>query len=177
MVVLESQRLLFRDHEIGDLEPFCAMEADPEVRRYVGGNPRSHADAEHKFRSTYLKPRENRLGLWATVLKATGSYVGYCGVYPHFGSHAPIPGEGTLAFYLAPPYWGLAGWCSSIPNGGQDGLGRRPSGQPGTVAPGSRALQEQMPGVRTIDKIKLVFDSVPIKMATLLWPRIVSLIK
>jgi len=36
MVVLESERLLFREHEPGDLDAYCAMEADPEVRRYVG---------------------------------------------------------------------------------------------------------------------------------------------
>jgi RimJ/RimL family protein N-acetyltransferase len=41
-VILETERLFFRDHEPRDLEPFCAMEADPEVRRYVGGPP-AHA--------------------------------------------------------------------------------------------------------------------------------------
>jgi RimJ/RimL family protein N-acetyltransferase len=44
--------------------------------------------------------------LWATVYKPEGVYIGYCGIYPHFGEHGPIPGEGTLAFYLARPYWG-----------------------------------------------------------------------
>ena len=106
MVVLETQRLIFRDHEIGDLEPFCTMEADPKFRRFVGGRPRSHADAERKFRSTYLRPIPDRLGLWATVLKPDSRYIGYCGVYPHFGPNSVIPGEGTLAFYLARPYWG-----------------------------------------------------------------------
>ena len=33
MIVLETERLLLRDHEPADLEPYCAMEADPEVRR------------------------------------------------------------------------------------------------------------------------------------------------
>jgi RimJ/RimL family protein N-acetyltransferase len=110
MVVLETPRLLFRDHESGDLEPFCTMEADPEVRRFVGGKPRTRAEAERKFRSMYLRPHPERLALWATVLKSTGSYIGYCGVYPHFGTHSPIRGEGTLAFYLARAYWdqGLA---------------------------------------------------------------------
>ena len=101
MVVLETERLLFRNHELGDLEPFCAMEADPEVRRWVGGYPRSREAAEEKFRRTYLKPRTNRLGMWATVFKPEGRYIGYCGVY---GGHAR--GEGTLGYYLAREYWG-----------------------------------------------------------------------
>jgi len=110
MIVLETQRLLFRDHGVDDLEAFCAMEADPEVRRFVGGSPRSRDAAEHKFRTVYLKPIQNRLGLWATVFKPERRYIGYCGIYPHFGARGPIPSEGTLAFYLARSHWqrGLA---------------------------------------------------------------------
>jgi len=37
MIILESERLLFRNHKRGDLEIYCAIEADPELRRYVGG--------------------------------------------------------------------------------------------------------------------------------------------
>lgn len=100
MIILESERLLFRDHMIADLEPFCAMEADPEFRRYVGGRPRSHEEAEEKFRSVYLPKRRNRRGLWATVYKPDGAYIGYCGVY------GQKPDEGVLAYYIARPYWG-----------------------------------------------------------------------
>ena len=100
MIVLETERLLFRDHEPRDLEPYCAMEADAEVRRWVGGAPRTRESAEAKFRSVYLEPVRDRLGMWATVLKAEDRYVGYCGVYRHG------PGAGTLGYYLARPYWG-----------------------------------------------------------------------
>ena len=100
MVVLQTARLLFRDHELEDLEPFCAMEADPEFRRFVGGKPRTRAAAEEKFRRLYLPAVRNRMGLWATVFKPEGRYIGYCGVYPHFGPAGPIPGEGALAFFL-----------------------------------------------------------------------------
>jgi [ribosomal protein S5]-alanine N-acetyltransferase len=106
MIVLETERLLFRDHQLADLDPFCAMEADPEVRRFVGGRPRTRDEAEAKFRSIYLPPVSNRMGMWATVFKPEGRYVGYCGVYPHFGAGGAIAGEGTLGYYLAQPYWG-----------------------------------------------------------------------
>jgi ribosomal-protein-alanine N-acetyltransferase len=66
-VILESDRLLFRDHEPEDLEPFCVMEADPEVRRFVGGAPRSREGAEAKFHQVYLQPVPDRMALWATV--------------------------------------------------------------------------------------------------------------
>ncbi len=106
MIVLETERLLFRDHTLEDLDSFCALEADPEVRRFVGGRPRTREEAEHRFRDRFLRPASDRLRLWATVFKPDGRYIGYCGVYPHFGEAGPIPGEGALGFTLARDYWG-----------------------------------------------------------------------
>jgi RimJ/RimL family protein N-acetyltransferase len=48
-IVLESERLLFRPHLITDLDDYCAMEMDSNVRRYVGAYPRSREDAEWRF--------------------------------------------------------------------------------------------------------------------------------
>ena len=107
MITLETERLLFRPHEPADLEAFCAMEADPDVRRYVGGAPRPREDAERRFREGLNQPTSNRMRMWATVYKPEGLYIGRCGVYPHFGSGGRIiEGEGTLGFYLARAYWG-----------------------------------------------------------------------
>ena len=106
MIVLETERLLFRDHSIEDLEPFCAMQADPEVRRYVGGKPRSRQASEEKFRSAFLIPNVERKGMWATVFKPEGCYVGYCGVYANMDSSGLVPDEGVLGFYIARTYWG-----------------------------------------------------------------------
>ena len=83
MIVLESERLLFRSHEVADLEAFCAMESDAEVRRYVGGAPRAREAAEQRFRERAMQPVEGRLGMWAAVLKEDGNYVGRCGLYPN----------------------------------------------------------------------------------------------
>lgn len=106
MTVLETERLLFRDHEPADRDAFCAIEADPMVRRFVGGAPRSREAAERKFRE-HLRRRPGRLRLWATVFKPDGRYIGYCGVYPRFRpGRSPAPGEGALGFTLAHGYWG-----------------------------------------------------------------------
>ena len=105
MGVLESERLLFRAHQAADLEPYCAMQADPEVRRYVGGQPRTREASERKFREA-LEAGDSPLSLRATVFKPEGSYIGYCGLYPRFTPQGPAPGEAVLAFYLAHAYWG-----------------------------------------------------------------------
>jgi ribosomal-protein-alanine N-acetyltransferase len=48
-IILESERLLFRPHLITDLDDYCAMEMDINVRRYVGAYPRSREEAERRF--------------------------------------------------------------------------------------------------------------------------------
>jgi ribosomal-protein-alanine N-acetyltransferase len=107
MIILETPRLLFRTHEPSDLDAYSAIEADPEVRRFVGGAPRTREAAEKKFRNTHLKAGGSKLALHATIYKPEQKYIGYCGVYPHFTHDgAIIPNEGTLAFYLARDYWG-----------------------------------------------------------------------
>ncbi len=103
MFRLETERLLFRDHETGDLDAYCAMESDPEYRWPQEVHPR--AELERSFRETWLTPKA--LGLWATVLKPGGGYIGRCGLYPlRDDAGIIIKNEALIAFYLAREYWG-----------------------------------------------------------------------
>jgi len=104
----ESERLLFRPHLITDLDDFCAMEMDLNVRRYVGGYPRTREEAEKRFPKNQLPAMAtDRLAVWATVLKSENTYIGRCGLYPHFKQDgSTIAGEANLAFYIAHKYWG-----------------------------------------------------------------------
>jgi ribosomal-protein-alanine N-acetyltransferase len=105
-IILESKRLLFRQHVPGDLEAYCTMEQDPDVRRYIGGRPRTREEAEHRFKDS-LKPVTNRLAMWATIFKPEGVYIGRCGIYPHFNHDGGIiDGEASLGLYIATEYWG-----------------------------------------------------------------------
>jgi len=104
MVRLESTRLIFRDHHLEDLEPYCAMESDQVYRAHQPVHPRP--ELERSFREAWLPRKE--MGLLATVLKADGRYIGRTGLYPFRTDEGDIvPGEATLAFYLARPFWGL----------------------------------------------------------------------
>ena len=103
MVWLETERLLFRDHEAQDLEAYCAIESDPLYRAPQPVHPR--AELERSFRNVWLVPRA--LSLRATIFKADDRYIGRCGLYPFRNeSGAIIDGEAVLAFYLAREYWG-----------------------------------------------------------------------
>jgi RimJ/RimL family protein N-acetyltransferase len=92
---------------MADFDAFCAMEADPEVRRYVGGAPRTREGAERKFRDVQLRPIDAGLGLMAMIFKADGKYIGYCGLYPNFdGAGEKTQGEAVLGFTFGRSYWG-----------------------------------------------------------------------
>jgi [ribosomal protein S5]-alanine N-acetyltransferase len=107
VIILESERLLFRPHEPADLDSFCAMEMDPEFRRYVGGHARSREDAERKFPRDQLRKVTDRLAVWAAVLKSNGQYVGRSGLYPHLDrGDATVLGEAALSFYFGREHWG-----------------------------------------------------------------------
>lgn len=100
---LETDRLLFRDHEEDDLEAYCAIESDPHYRWPQPVHPR--AELERSFRSTWLVPKS--MGLLATIYKPSGQYIGRCGLYPCRDEAGEIvPGEARLAYYLARPFWG-----------------------------------------------------------------------
>jgi RimJ/RimL family protein N-acetyltransferase len=105
-IIFETERLIFRENRIEDLDAYCAMEADPDVRRYVGGSPRSREEAEKRFLPS-LQPAINGLHMWAAILKPGFNYIGRCGIYPHFNSESkPIFGEAAFGVYLAKAHWG-----------------------------------------------------------------------
>lgn len=106
-IILETERLLFRPHIISDLGGWCAMETDPGVRRFTGGQPRTSEEAERRFKERAMQPIHDRMGMWAAVFKPENKYIGRCGVYPHFApNNKVIPGEGSLGYYIASGYWG-----------------------------------------------------------------------
>ncbi|MBB6112986.1 GNAT family N-acetyltransferase [Mucilaginibacter lappiensis] len=105
-IILESKRLFFRLHTPDDMDDFCAMEQDPEVRRYVGGKPRTRVEAEDRFVNGPMQPHDGFWAMWATILKADNQYVGRCGLYPHYNEAGKIiEGDASMGLYIAHKYW------------------------------------------------------------------------
>ncbi len=100
MIFLETERLLFRTHEAQYEADFVAMHTDPEVRRYVGGQGWPLEKAQRRFRNEYLGRPTEAYGLWATILKEEGRYIGCCGLRAAQGRAA------HLGYYFARTYWG-----------------------------------------------------------------------
>ena len=107
-VILETQRLLLRHLILGDLEELFALYNDPEIRRYFPEGVLSLEETREELEwHMHGHPDYPELGLWATVYKETGKFIGRCGLLPW-----EIEGklEVEIAYLLDKNFWhqGLA---------------------------------------------------------------------
>ncbi|MFB7473551.1 GNAT family N-acetyltransferase [Kitasatospora sp. NPDC056184] len=79
MTDLHTDRLLLRRWRDTDLEPWAAMNADPEVREHLGAVlTREQSDASvARFEADFDR---RGYGWWAVEVRATGEFVGFAGL-------------------------------------------------------------------------------------------------
>lgn len=101
---LETERLVLRHQRLEDLDALWALYCNPNITRYIPDAPRSRAEAQEELEwHMHGHRRRPELGLWATVHKQTGKFIGRCGLLPW-----TIEGqlEVEVAYTLAQEYWG-----------------------------------------------------------------------
>ena len=103
MFVLNTKRLLLRHLEPEDLEPLYALYRDPEIRKYCPDGTRTLEETKEEL-DFFLHghPRHRELGLWATVERDTGEFLGRCGLLPW---HIQGSDEVELAFMIKKERW------------------------------------------------------------------------
>ncbi len=104
MKILETERLLLRHQTADDLDSLYALYCDPDITRYIPDAPRSYAEARQELEwHQHGHPRHPELGLWATVHKESGQFIGRCGLLSW-----TIDGvdEVEVAYTIAKAYWG-----------------------------------------------------------------------
>jgi len=83
MIVLQTPRLTLRHLEPSDLQPLFELYRDPEVRRYFPDGTRTLDETREELEwFLHGHPRHPELGLWATVERASGAFLGRCGLLP-----------------------------------------------------------------------------------------------
>ena len=104
MQILETDRLVLRHLERGDLESLFALYRDPEIRRYFpeGTLTRDETRRSSNGSSTAIRSTPE-LGLWATIHKPSGRFIGRCGLLPWTIDDRP---EVEVAYLLARAFWG-----------------------------------------------------------------------
>jgi RimJ/RimL family protein N-acetyltransferase len=104
MKILETQRLILRRFMPDDIDSLFELYRDPEVRRYFPEGVLSYAETKAEL-DWFLNghPEHPELGLWATIHKESGRFIGRCGLLPWV-----IDGqyEVEIAYMLAKDYWG-----------------------------------------------------------------------
>lgn len=83
MVILTTERLTLRHLEPDDLEPLYALYRDPAMREFYPDGVRTLAETKDEL-DWFLKghPRHPELGLWATIERSSGAFLGRCGLLP-----------------------------------------------------------------------------------------------
>jgi RimJ/RimL family protein N-acetyltransferase len=104
MNMLETKRLVFRHLRLDDLDSLYALYCDPDVKRFIPDAPLTYEEAREELEwFQHGHPKHPQLGLWATIHKETGQFIGRCGLLPW-----TLDGQSEVevAYLLAKDYWG-----------------------------------------------------------------------
>jgi len=104
MTVLESPRLILRHLAPADLAALHALYRDPEIREFFPDGTRTLAETREEIQwHENGHPRHPELGLWATIERSSGDFLGRCGLLPW-----EIDGtyEVELAYLIDKRRWG-----------------------------------------------------------------------
>jgi RimJ/RimL family protein N-acetyltransferase len=104
MKILETDRLLLRHLEPGDLDALYQLYRDPEIRRFFPEGTLTYQETREEL-EWFLNghPQHPELGLWATIHKPTGQFIGRCGLLPWVIDGQP---EVEVAYMIAREHWG-----------------------------------------------------------------------
>ena len=101
--ILETPRLLFRHLAPADLDSLYALYKDPDMRNFFPEGTLSYEDTKRELEwHEHGHPRHPELGLWATIHKVSGQFIGRCGLIPW-----TIDGvfEIEVAYMIDKRYW------------------------------------------------------------------------
>ena len=102
--VLETGRLLLRHLAPDDLDDLFALYREGEVTQYIPDAPKNCEETKAELEwiiNVYYG--QYGFGLWATILKETGAFIGRCGLIPWTLDGGE---EVEVAYALKRKYWG-----------------------------------------------------------------------
>ncbi|MEO1257813.1 MAG: GNAT family N-acetyltransferase [Bacteroidota bacterium] len=102
-MILETNRLIIRELNVGDAGYFYELNKDPLVIQYTGDVAFESEKAAKLFLEKY--PANNYLkyncGRWAVILKSTNEWLGWCGI-----KYMPAYKEYDIGYRFYRKYWG-----------------------------------------------------------------------
>src|SRR4051794_31548393 len=102
--MIETERLLLRAWQPSDAAPFAALNADPEVTRYLRG-PMRRDESDELVARIRGHWQQHGFGLYALEIKETGAFAGFVGLaIPSFLPEV-LPAV-EVGWRLAREHWG-----------------------------------------------------------------------
>jgi len=102
--MIETERLLLRAWRPADADPFAALNADPEVTRYLRG-PMRRDESDELLARVRGHWQEHGFGLYAVEVKCSGAFAGFVGLaIPSFLPEV-LPAV-EVGWRLARAHWG-----------------------------------------------------------------------
>lgn len=81
MKTIETERCILRPFLAEDAEALFAMDADPEVHKYLGNKPvKEIVEVHADIKSVQKQYRTNGIGRWIIQEKSTGQFIGWGGL-------------------------------------------------------------------------------------------------
>src|SRR6476619_4060605 len=101
-VIATTSRLILRTFRQDDLPAYAALNAHPEVVRYLGGVPltREHSDSIAEWAQE--RYAGEGIGLLAVERREDGAFLGMCGLH----HQSSFPDDVEVAWRLARDHWG-----------------------------------------------------------------------
>ena len=104
MFILETERLTLRHLEMEDLDALHRLYRDPEMRKHFPDGTLTLDETRDELEwFLHGHPDKPELGLWATVDRRTGAFLGRCGLLPWTIDGKP---EVELAYMIDKSRWG-----------------------------------------------------------------------
>jgi RimJ/RimL family protein N-acetyltransferase len=97
-----TPRLLLRPFQATDLDAWAALNADPEVMRYLGGEPLTREASDRIAEQVNARYAGDGLGFLAVERRTDGTFLGACGLQ----TEPWYPDDLELGWRLAREHWG-----------------------------------------------------------------------
>jgi RimJ/RimL family protein N-acetyltransferase len=154
---IETARLVLRRWRDEDLDGFAAMNADPEVMRFIGdGHVHDRAEAATMLEHPRQPWSEHAFGRWALERRSDGVFAGFCGV-GFLRTFREVADEPEIGWRLPRALWGF-GYATEAATASRDDFFRTTRydhlislSNPGNVA--SERIMEKL-GMRRVEDVR-----------------------
>ena len=104
MNILETNRLLFRQLTLEDFDHLYTLYSNPNVKKYVYQEAMTSEETKEELEWIInIYSSQPGFGLWGTIYKETGEFIGRCGLLQWRIDGRP---EVEVTYMFAENYWG-----------------------------------------------------------------------